>query len=378
MRVGAADRGAAAPASLTLRRGRWIGVTALAVTAITAIAGLAPVAVATTTASDVTAPDSPTGAIGIQLVDDGLNLGNDPRMRRYLVDHRAPDSVASRTLEITNTTASAAHIQLYAAGAFIEDGAFVGSDGRAVNTLSSWTAVVPSDADLPAGGRITATVAVDIPRGASPGEKYAAIWAESRTAGADGVIHVSRVGLRMYISVGVGAEPSSGFAIDALVPGRTPDGRAVILAAVHNTGGRALDMSGSLELRSGPDGARSGPYAATAGTTVAIGETELVEVALVGQLAAGPWDARIALSSGLVEQAAQATVEFPDAGSSSPILTTSIRPAWLYPAIAGALMIMLVAVACLVLGHRRRRLRRWGPDEIDDAMPDSLEVLFTR
>jgi len=51
-----------------------------------------------------------------------------------------------------------------------------------------------------------------------------------------------------------------------------------VRASVHNTGGRALDMNGTLQLLAGPGGLSAGPFPATLGTTPAIGDTEPVSI----------------------------------------------------------------------------------------------------
>lgn len=91
--------------------------------------------------------------------------------------------------------------------------------------------------------------------------------------------------------------------------------------------------------------------------TLAIGDTESVTILLDKELAAGPWDARLTLHSGFLERSARATITFPTAGVAPPVIT-STRPAWMYPAIAG-LMILLVAALLLVVRRRRRRSHRF-------------------
>jgi len=129
----------------------------------------------------------------------------------------------------------------------------------------------------------------------------------------------------------------------------------MVLADVHNTGGRALDMNGSLQLTAGPGGLSAGPFPATLGTTLAIGDTETVTIPLDKALPAGPWDARITLHSGLLNRSAKATITFPARGTADAVKTTSGRPGWLYPAIGAALL--LLGSAALVHTARRRRHR---------------------
>jgi hypothetical protein len=85
---------------------------------------------------------------------------------------------------------------------------------------------------------MTADVTIATPGDAAPGEQYGVVWAEARSApSGQGVIQVSRVGIRPYISVGPGGAPAPDFTIESLTAERSPDGRPMVLASVHNTGG---------------------------------------------------------------------------------------------------------------------------------------------
>jgi len=299
------------------------------------------------------------GGIGLRLVDVPVTASGDPRAQLYIVDHLAPGSVIERRIEVSNTTTSVAHVVLYAAAATIEHGSFLGSAGDTPNDLSTWTSVVPGASDVPAGGRLIATVTIAVPDDAAPGEQYGVVWAEIRSAPTvgGGVIEVNRVGIRIYLSVGPGGAPAADFTIDSLTAERSSGGQPIVLAAVHNTGGRALDMSGTLELLAGPGGLSAGPFAATLGTTLAIGETELVRIALDSQIPAGPWDARITLRSGLLERTARATITFPVAGAAPPV-SISTRPSWLYPAFGGVAVFLILGLAILLIAWSRIGRRR--------------------
>ena len=297
------------------------------------------------------------GGIGLRLLDMAPTAGNDPRARLYITDHLAPGTVIHRRIEVSNTTVSATTVGLYAAAASIANGSFLGAGGTTANELSTWTSVVPASTRIPAGGKLTATVTIAVPRDAPPGEQYGVVWAEARTAPSTpgGVTQVNRVGIRLYLSVGPGGAPAANFRIDALTARRSPTGVPSIVAQVRNTGGRALDMAGTLSLKAGPGGLSAGPFPASLGVTLAIGKTEPVTIALDDQLPAGPWDAKITMRSGLVERSAQATVTFPKSGSGPAVRTSSVQPAWLYPGIGLAVVLLLGAAAAL---YRRPRLYR--------------------
>ncbi len=268
-----------------------------------------------------------------------------------------------RRIEVSNSTASTAHITLYPSAATIERGSFIGAAADTPNELSSWTSVDPSASDVPAGGHATATVTIDVPHDAAPGEQYGAVWAEVRSAplSEGGIIQASRVGIRIYLSVGPGGAPAADFTIDSLTAERSPDGLPMVLATVHNTGGRALDMNGTLKLLAGPGGLSAGPFPATLGTTLAIGDTEAVTLAMDRGIPAGPWDARITLRSGLIERTARATITFPASGASPSVITSSVQPARLYVIAASLIILLLAGIAALLISLKRR------PKRVDDG-----------
>ena len=311
------------------------------------------------------APAAPTpsatvvgaGSIGLRLLDAPIAARDDPRARIYIVDRMAPGAVILRHIAVTNTTPSVAHVLLYGAAASLANGAFLGAAGHTVNELSSWTSVQPGVLTVPAGGQAIAMVSLAIPRTASPGERYGVVWAQVTSASRPngGVVQVSRVGVRMYVSVGSGGAPAANFVIASLTAERTADGRPIVVAAVRNTGGRALDMSGSLRLSGGPGGLGAGPFPAALGTTLAIGDTEPVAIALDKQLPAGPWNVEITLRSGLVEHQARATLTFPATGAAQAVPITPPRGHWLLPLLTGFAGLSLLALVLRGAIARRRR-----------------------
>ncbi|MDQ1434805.1 MAG: hypothetical protein QOF59_1621 [Actinomycetota bacterium] len=300
-----------------------------------------------------------SASIGLRLVDVPLAEHDDPRAQVYIVDHVRPGTVIHRRIEVSDNSSSRVHVALYSAAATIGRDAFLGGAGHSRNELSSWTSVRPGASDVAANGRRTATVTVAVPRDAAPGERYCVVWAEARSTpvGGVGITQVSRVGIRVYLSVGSGGAPASNFVIESATAERAPDGRPVVRAVVHNTGGRALDLSGTLQLSNGPGGLRAGPFAARLGVTLGIGHTEPVTIALDPRLPAGPWDARITLRSGLLERTVTATITFSDARTSVRVIPQSNRPSVPVVAVAG-IVVTLAAVAGLVVIPRSRRRRR--------------------
>jgi hypothetical protein len=284
------------------------------------------------------------GGIGVRLLDVPSKASLDPRARIYIIDHLAPGTVIRRRIEIANTTASGARVALYPAAASLGKGSFRAAAGRARNELSTWTRVTPATADVAAGKPIKAVVTIAVPSDAAPGERYGAVWAEVRSP--DGQItQVNRVGIRMYLSVGPGGPPAAGFKINTVTATRARDGRPAVIASVHNTGGRALDISGTLRLGAGPGGLKAGPFPAQLGTTLAIGATEPVTIPLDSRLPAGPWKARVDLHSGLVERHAQATITFPSAARAAS--------SWPSFVIALAALAVLLGLTALIVLFRR-------------------------
>lgn len=340
---------------------------ALAITAATICVATLAVSVPPASTADAADRDEAIGGIGLRLTEAPVSAADDPRARVYIVDHLAPGAVIERRIEVSNTTASSQQIALYAAAASIDDGSFVGAAGDTPNELSSWTSVTPAEMQIEAGEKLTATVTIAVAADAAPGEQYGVVWAEARseTAAGGGVVQVSRVGIRLYVSVGPGGAPAADFTIDSLTASRSDDEELpVVSASVHNTGGRALDMNGTLLLTDGPGGLTAGPFPVDLGRTLAIADTDSVHVTLDNRLPAGPWNASITLESGLTERTVEATITFPDEGTAAPIATqvAGSTMGWLPLALAGVVALLAACGIGFVVVRRRRRRRvapRW-------------------
>jgi hypothetical protein len=282
---------------------------------------------------------------------------DDPRARQYIVDHLKPGSAIHRRIEVSNTTSAPMRAAVYPAAATITDGSFVGAAGHSVNELSSWTTLAQDTVDLAPGAKAPVTVTVRVPADAAPGEQYAAIWAEISAPPGSGINLVNRVGIRMYLSVGPGNPPASNFTVDSLTALRAPDRHPVVTAQVHNTGGRALDVSGTLSLSDGPGSLSAGPFPAQLGSTLAPGQITTVTISLDRQLPDGPWNADLTLKSGLLEKNAQARIQFPpDPGAAAPVVPVAPEKdfPWVLISVLALLMALVIAAVVLVLRNRKR------------------------
>jgi len=311
----------------------------------------------------------PRNSIGVHLIDAPSSRRGDPRAQSYIVDHLKPGAVISRRIEVGNGTPTPQTVAVYAAAASIKDGGWNVADARTQNEVSSWTSVDPRAITIPAGGTGQARVTIKVPRDATSGERYAVVWAEIRspTPAGGGVVAVNRVGIRIYLSVGPGGEPKSDFTIDTLTAKRLPSGQPVVTAQVHNTGGRALDMSGTLDLRDGPGGLAAGPFPATLGTSLGVGQTESVTIPLDRSIPDGPWQARIDLKSGLLARSAEGQILFPKAGAAAPVKVKAVGnavPWWLIVAATLGFALLLLLLFWFIIWRRRR-------DRDDDGDDDS-------
>jgi hypothetical protein len=299
-----------------------------------------------------------SGSVGIRLVDVPTSAAGDPRARLYIVDQLAPGTVIHRRIAITVTAATPVPVALYAAAATITGDTFTPAAARTQNDVSTWTTVTPAAVDVTSKHEVIATVTVAVPSDAAPGERYGVVWAEvsSSPSRTTGIVEVNRVGIRMYVSVGPGGAPAPNFMIDSLTAARSATGAPMVLAQVHNTGGRALDLSGAMTLSNGPGGLSGGPFPVTLGVTLAPGTTEPVTVALDKQLPNGPWTAHLTLRSGLVERTASAVISFPAVGAAAPVPVQSAGVDW--PLIViGIGTLVLIGALIWWLVTRRRHVR---------------------
>jgi len=304
-------------------------------------------------------PPQPEESIGIQLLEMPVSRQEDPRAKMYIVDHLAPGTTIRRKIQVSSTMAQPADVSVYDAAAIIDGDTFTGAPGREENELNDWTRLDRTRLVLEPGGTEQLTVTIAVPEEAAEGERYGVVWAETRSEGGAGAVTaVNRVGIRMYLSIGPGGEPASDMQIESLTAGRREDSLPVVTSVVKNTGGRALDLKGELNLSEGPGGLSAGPFRTDAPTTLLPGQTGKVQFVLDPRLPAGPWHARVQVASGSLTKAAEASLTFPATVEASVPVPAEIP--WLTWLAGTVLLLLLLALLLLLLRRRRTAPRQEG------------------
>ncbi len=312
-------------------------------------------------------PVLPPG-IGVKLLQAPPDSVNNPRAHDYIIDHVAPGTTISRQIGVSNGDPQPVYLSFYPVAATIGGGIFAPGAGHAANDLTSWTTMSPASATVEPGQTLAVTVRIAVPADATSGEHYGAVLAQDTTppAAGGGITSVSRVGIRIYLSVGPGGAPITAFTINSMTAERDSKGDPLVTAQVHNTGGRAVDLSGQLQLTNGPSSLSAGPFPVQAVETLAPGQSGQVAVRLDAALPDGPWDARMTLFSGLTSSTGTARLTFPAArgGAGATVVAAGAQPG--HSAMSGALVAAaaLAAIALLILlllvVRRRRRHGRPG------------------
>jgi hypothetical protein len=297
-------------------------------------------------------PEGTAGAgVGIQLLDIPVESQDDSRARANIVDNLTPGTTIQRRVTISNFDDVSRDAQVYAAASTIVDGKFSPDDGNPTE-LTTWISVDQPTVSLPAHHSTEVTVTIAVPEDAAESEQYATIWAQVNSATTGDVNTASRTGIRVYLSVGPGNGPPADFSIQELTTSRTADGTPQVHALVENTGGRAVDISGTVSLTGGPGETSAGPFTTSLATTILPGKTGTVTVPLAHGLIAGPWDAAVTLTSGVLVKETTATITFPESGETSVVETAGF-PGW--AVILIAVLALLIIAAVIVILRRRTR-----------------------
>ena len=304
--------------------------------------------------------------LGIGLLQVPRATLQDPRARNYVIDSVHPGAAFSREFEVCNGTTKPLSVELYPDSAQILQGSFALAPARGTNELTTWMTVTPTALVVPSGKAVKALVHFTVPQDASAGERYGGIVADAPPQANGGVAIGGRVGIRVYLDVSSGGAPKSDFSVDSLQAVRKADGTPAVLAMIHNTGARALDMRGTLVLSNGPGGLSAGPFAAQLGTTLAPGDSAPVAVPLDKAIRGGPWHAVIDMKSGLLERKASGDITFPDQpATQSPVVKAKALALYkdrgvLVPVAITLVGLGILLLLVLLLLRRRRRTVKSG------------------
>jgi len=357
---------------LTSRGGivrRFLGAFMLAAAVLTVAAAALTPALAGS-AQAVSKP--PPGVFGIRLVDVPVDAANNPRAYRYIIDHLNPGITIHRRVQIANLTPSAARITVYPDAAIIRDGSFIGDVGQTRSYLTTWMTLSRHSVSLAPHKRAMVTVTIQVPRTASPGNLYGVIWAQETNLGETSkgvnIVETNRVGIRIYLNIGPGGPPPVNFGITSIRGTRSARGQFLVVAQVNNTGGQAIDATGTLKLTNGPGDLSAGPYHEP-GVTLAPGQSQSITVFLNKEMPHGSWLATIDETSGITQRSAQATIDFYPAPPN--------RRLYLILAIV-LIVLLLLAAALAVWLIRRNRPSAPGAGHLDDVMPPRPPVRTLR
>lgn len=318
---------------------------------------LAALAGAGTGASRAATAPSPSGRIGIKLLNIPSSQAGNPRDEEYIVDNPAPGVVITRKFEVLNLGSTPAQVTVYPAAATISGGTFRFANGDTQNEMTTWVSISKSTLTLAPHSDAALVATITVPGNAPSGEQYGVIWAQVSARGAGNVTLVSRVGIRIYLSIGPGGAAAPGFTLGTPVARRTSAGVPVVSVPVHNTGGTAVDVQGTLQLTDGPGGVSAGPFHAEQVDTLAPGQSYPATFALPAKLPNGSWQATFTMVSGLITKTETVTLSFNGAPATAAAAHSKFPVVWVAAGIAALIVIVLIALL-ITRSRRKRRSRR--------------------
>jgi hypothetical protein len=306
------------------------------------------VCVAGTAPADASSATAARG-IGLKLPEPAGAVPAPGLQSVYIVGDLRAGATVTRHVEIINSTASTQRVSVYPAAASMQAGSFAFATGRSANQLSSWTTVSNSLVVLAPDAATTDTVTIAVPAGASFGERYAVAWAQvsAPTTPTRSVHLESRVGIRIYLTVGSGGPAVEPFGVSKLTAARTTAGAPLIEASVLNEGGRTVHIAGHIELSDGPGGIGIGPLPVSSLLALPPGDAARISVHFEPGLPRGPWRAALSLSDGSTSHVRVTELVFPES------VTPSSTPWWRHSVLIAA---PGVAVALALLVFLRRPL----------------------
>jgi hypothetical protein len=297
------------------------------------------------------AASTPKNEFGIKLLQAPASEAGDPRAETYIIDHLNPGTGIHRTFQVSNMGSQPVTLSLYPAAASVSGGAFSFAAGHTQNELTTWVHLNKSSVTMAPHTSATIAATVDVPKDAPAGDQYGVIWAQQDSKGAGNVTLVSRVGIRLYLNVGPGGAPAPAFTVGTPTTVKGANGVRLVQVPIHNTGGPAIDVHGTLALSNGPGGLQAGPFTTQATDTLAPGQSHAATFALSSKLPEGPWQATFTFKSDLITKTEKVTLNL---ASGSATTASSHKNFPIVPVAGGiGLFLILVIGGFLILRHRR-------------------------
>jgi hypothetical protein len=297
------------------------------------------------------AATTPQNQFGIKLLQAPASEAGDPRADIYIIDHLNPGADISRNFQVSNTGRNKITLSLYPAAASVSGGTFTFAAGHTQNEMTTWVHLNKPAVTLAPHTTATVTATVDVPKDATSGNDNGVIWAEQDAKGPGNVNLVSRVGIRMYLNIGPGGAPAPGFTAGTPTTSTGSNGTRLVSVPINNTGGRAIDVRGSMSLSNGPGGLQAGPFNPRSMDTLAPGQSHPVTFALSSKLPEGPWQATFTFKSDLITKTEKVTLNL---ASGSATTASSHKNFPIVPVAGGiGLFLILVIGGFLILRHRR-------------------------
>jgi hypothetical protein len=320
----------------------------LSMFAVTAAAGMIiPAAAGAAAANAITVPSS----FGTRLASVPASEANDPRALEYIIGNLTPGTVIRRRILIANDEPHRSHFTVYPDAAHISNGTFNGDTGQTTNELTTWISIQHRRVTMRPHSSVKDLVTIRVPRVATRGEHYGVVWVQQVGHAATGhgvtVAEVNRVGIRIYLAIGQGGTLPTRFKITKIAGHRSAAGQQVLTARIRNTGGLAVDLSGTARLSAGPGGISAGPFGVRKVVTLAPGQSGTLTFPVPSRLPSGPWRARVTAVSGLNKATASATIDFSGHLPSGAWVRTS--------AMIGGSGLGLALLMTLMVRARRRR-----------------------
>ena len=336
---------------------RSISAATLAVALVTGIlSSLSPAASAATSARSSAAPKA-LGQFGARILDVPVSAADNPRALAYIIDYLPTGTVIHRRILVVNEEPRRARFSVYPDAAYISNGQFTGYPGATRSELTTWISVQHPVVTLAPGASVTDLVTIKVPRGATRGEHYGVVWVQQtakRSASTGfGITEVARVGVRVYLAVGHGGAPPTSFDISSITGQMSASGQPLIVAHVNNTGGRAIDLSGTARLADGPGNTSSGPFRARKIVTLAPGQSWNMTFAPPKSLPVGSWRATVTLVSGITTAVGTSTIRF----APIPAATASLSVMqWIWLGLGGLALVLSLVMGRYAWQHRRRQV----------------------